>query len=199
MRDRISVLLIAAAILLADQASKWLLAASLSLNARFSLLDGVLALNHVRNRGAAFGLFADVPSPMLRWVLVVVSVGAVALIWAYAREDWHQPGIVIAFGAILGGALGNLVDRLRLGYVIDFVDVHWGPYHWPSFNLADTAITLGAITLFLTMAGQHHEEAGSPHLGEGLVSVQEYPGTEATAGSPQAVNRGAAEDSAEPT
>jgi len=154
MRDRLTVLLIAAAILAADQVTKALLVGWLPLHARYDVFEGLLTINHVQNYGAAFGLFANVSGDFLRWVLVVVSITAVGLIWAYAREGWHEPKIVIAFGMILGGALGNLVDRLRLGYVVDFIDVHWGSYHWPSFNVADAAITVGAVILFLAMA-QH--------------------------------------------
>ncbi len=154
MRDRLTVLLIAAAILAADQVTKVLLVGWLPLHARYEVIGGLLTINHVQNYGAAFGLFANVSGDLLRWVLVVVSIAAVGLIWAYAREGWHEPKIVIAFGMILGGALGNLVDRLRLGYVVDFIDVHWGSYHWPSFNVADAAITVGAVILFLAMAQQ---------------------------------------------
>lgn len=154
MRDRLTVLLIAAGVLVADQVVKALLVGWLPLHGRYDLIEGLLAINHVRNYGAAFGLFANVSGDLLRWMLVVVSIGAVGLIWAYAREGWHEPRIVVAFGMILGGALGNLVDRLRLGYVVDFIDVHWGAYHWPSFNVADAAITVGAVILFLAMAQQ---------------------------------------------
>ena len=154
MRDRLTVLLIAMAILATDQVTKALLVGWLPLHARYDVIDGLLTINHVQNYGAAFGLFANVSGDLLRWILVVVSIAAVGLIWAYAREGWHEPKIVVAFGMILGGALGNLVDRLRLGYVVDFIDVHWGSYHWPSFNAADAAITVGAVILFLAMARQ---------------------------------------------
>jgi signal peptidase II len=154
MRDRFTVLLIAAGVLVADQVTKVMLVDWLPLHARYEVIDGLFTINHVQNYGAAFGLFANVSGGLSRWVLVVVSIGAVGLIWAYAREGWHEPKIVIAFGMILGGALGNLVDRLRLGYVVDFLDLHWGPYHWPSFNVADAAITVGAVILFLSMAQQ---------------------------------------------
>ena len=152
MRDRIRVLLIAAAVLVADQITKWMVVAWIPFQSRIEIVDNFLALNHVRNRGAAFGLFADAPSDLVRVGLIVVSVLAVALIWAYAREGWHQPRIVLAFGLILGGAVGNLADRLHLRYVVDFIDVHWGQWHWPSFNVADAAITVGAVTLFIAMA-----------------------------------------------
>ena len=153
MRDRIWVLLIAAAVLVADQITKWMVVAWIPFRSRIDIVDNFLALNHVRNRGAAFGLFADAPSDLVRVGLIVVSLLAVALIWAYAREGWHQPRIVLAFGLILGGAVGNLVDRMHLYYVVDFVDVHWGRWHWPSFNVADAAITVGAVTLFIAMSG----------------------------------------------
>jgi signal peptidase II len=166
MRDRLTVLLIAAAVLAADQVTKALLVGWLPLHGRYDVIDGLLAINHVQNYGAAFGLFANVSGGLLRWVLVVVSIAAVGLIWAYAREGWHEPKIVIAFGMILGGALGNLVDRLRLGYVVDFIDVHWGSYHWPSFNVADASITVGAVILFLAMARQSATAQESESLPE---------------------------------
>ena len=158
MRDRIWVLFIAAAVLVADQITKGMVVAWIPFQARIEIVDNFLALNHVRNRGAAFGLFADAPSDLVRVGLIIVSLLAVALIWAYAREGWHQPRIVLAFGLILGGAVGNLVDRMHLYYVVDFVDVHWGQWHWPSFNVADAAITVGAVTLFIAMAGESDVE-----------------------------------------
>ncbi len=158
MRDRIWVLFIAAAVLVADQITKGMVVAWIPFQSRIEIVDNFLALNHVRNRGAAFGLFADAPSDLVRVGLIIVSLLAVALIWAYAREGWHQPRIVLAFGLILGGAVGNLVDRMHLYYVVDFVDVHWGQWHWPSFNVADAAITVGAVTLFIAMAGESDVE-----------------------------------------
>ena len=154
MRDRIFVVLIALAVLVTDQVTKMIVNGQIALHERIPIIDNFLALTHVRNRGAAFGLFANVSPGILRTSLIIVSVAAVGLIWAYAREGWHEPRIMVAFGAILGGAVGNLVDRMRLGYVVDYIDVHWGPYHWPSFNVADAAITIGALTLFIAMARQ---------------------------------------------
>lgn len=160
MRDRTWVMLIASGVLLADQVSKRLVSSNIALGDRIPLIDGWLALNHVQNRGAAFGLFADAPPGPVRIGLVIVSVLAVALIWAYAREGWNAPRTVAAFGLILGGAVGNLVDRLWLHHVVDFIDVSWGQYHWPSFNFADTAITVGALTLFVAMA--QHDDIDEP-------------------------------------
>ncbi len=165
MRDRMWVVLIASAVLALDQVTKRLAANFIELGDRIPLIDGYLALNHVQNRGAAFGLFADAPSGPVRIGLVVVSIAAVVLIWTYAREGWNEPKTVIAFGLILGGAIGNLVDRLWLHYVVDFIDVSWGQYHWPSFNVADSAITLGALTLFVSMA-KHGTEEPAPLAAE---------------------------------
>lgn len=162
MGHRNAILSVAVAVLVADQLSKWAVVRSLGLNGRFPLLDGYLSLTYVRNRGAAFGLLADVPSPLLRWGLVTVSLVALLLIWSYAREGNHQGWVGAAFGAILGGAAGNLVDRLRLGYVVDFMDVHWRGYHWPAFNVADAAITIGAISLFIALSRNGSEEAPAP-------------------------------------
>jgi len=152
VRDRAWVLSIALTVLVIDQITKLMVIGSIPEYHSIPVIDGFLSLTHVRNTGAAFGLFANAPAGPVRAGLVLVSVLAVVLIWAYAREGWHDRSVVAAFGLILGGALGNLLDRLRLHEVVDFVDVYWGQYHWPSFNVADTAITLGAVTLFLGMA-----------------------------------------------
>ena len=156
MRDRAWVLTIAAVVIALDQITKLMVIRWMPLHSNTPIIDGFLSLTHVRNYGAAFGLFNDAPAVPVRFALIGVSVLAVILIWAYAREGWHDPVVVTAFGLILGGALGNLSDRLRLHNVVDFIDVYWGQYHWPSFNVADMAITLGALALFVGMA-RHSE------------------------------------------
>jgi signal peptidase II len=164
MRGRGGVLLIAVAVLSLDQVTKLMVSNWIPFQVRIHLIDNFLALTHVRNTGAAFGLFADAPVAPVRVGLVVVSVLAIGLIWAYARQGWNEARVMATFGLILGGALGNLIDRLRLHYVVDFIDVHLGRYHWPSFNVADMAITVGAISLFITMARQDKVEEASPVL-----------------------------------
>ncbi len=166
MRDRTGVLLIAGAVLILDQITKFMVSAWIPFQIRIDLIDNFLALTHVRNRGAAFGLFADAPVAPVRAGLIGVSVLAIGLIWTYARQSWHEPRVMATFGLILGGALGNLIDRLRLHYVVDFIDVHWGRYHWPSFNVADMAITVGAISLFIVMAQQGEVEKASVTMTE---------------------------------
>ena len=146
------ILLVSTLVLVADQITKAICVATVQLHSRTAILEGILDLTHVRNSGMAFGLFGGVQAAWLRWVLVAVAVLAVLIIWSYARHESGNIGVLIAFGAILGGARGNLVDRLRFGYVVDFVLVHWGPHEWPAFNVADSAITIGGLALFLTLA-----------------------------------------------
>ncbi len=159
--------LIAAAVLIVDQITKAIVIANIPLHTRVPIIDGFFALTHAHNRGMAFGLFNNVGSPWLRWILVGVALIAVSIIWSYARHETNHPGVLVAFGAILGGALGNLVDRLRFGYVEDFILAHWGTHEWPAFNVADAAITMGGIALFLTLAREQHEpEAPKPPIAE---------------------------------
>ena len=149
---RRAIPIVAVAVLVVDQITKALCIAEIPLHARIPLIDGYLALTHVHNRGMAFGLFNGVGAPWLRWVLAAVAVAAVVIIWFYARQETASPVVAVAFGAVLGGAIGNLADRLRYGYVEDFILAHWGPHEWPAFNVADAAITMGGITLFLALA-----------------------------------------------
>ena len=114
MRDRTWVLLIALGVLVADQVTKLIVVAQIPQYSRIELIDNFLALTHVRNSGAAFGLFADAPPGPVRVVLVVISALAVGLIWAYAREGWHERKIVVAFGH--GFVLAPLVVGLVFGF-----------------------------------------------------------------------------------
>lgn len=155
------ILPLAAFIVVLDQISKAMVIEWIPLHSRIRLVDGFLALTHVRNRGMAFGLFQGVESGWLRWVLVAVALGAVMIIWSYARHETANPLVLVAFGAILGGAVGNLIDRLRFGYVVDFVLAHWGDAEWPAFNVADSAITMGGIALFLALARENSDERDS--------------------------------------
>jgi signal peptidase II len=148
--------LIASAVLVTviDQVSKSLVTASLSPNAptsRLDLVPGWLAIAYAENRGAAFGLFGAISSllPLIGIALVI------ALLVHYCSETRPSLTQTLAMGAIVGGAVGNLIDRLRLGYVIDFISL--GP--WPNFNVADSAVTVGVLVLVWTWArvGQRHE------------------------------------------
>lgn len=138
-------LLIAALVTGLDQLSKWWIAERVMRQAGEIELTPFFSLVHSWNRGISFGLFNS-DSPHNAWVLAVLAgaICAALLVWL-ARSERLLPGAAI--GMIIGGALGNVIDRLRFGAVFDFLDVHWGGYHWPAFNLADSAITVGAVIL----------------------------------------------------
>lgn len=112
------------------------------------LFDGILNFVHTHNPGIAFGLLADSPSTWQTALLAVSAAGVVLLLgWALATGRAGSARNQFALSCILGGAAGNLADRLLHGSVIDFIDVYWRGYHWPAFNLADSAITVGALIL----------------------------------------------------
>ena len=119
------------------------------------------SLTLVMNPGLAFGVLAGVPTGW-RWVVAALSLAALVVLARVAlrvlpAHGW--PGAV-AVGMIFGGAVGNLIDRLRWGAVVDFVDVHWQSYHWPAFNVADSAITVGVALLALRLMAR--QPAASP-------------------------------------
>jgi signal peptidase II len=139
-------LAVAAATALADQATKWWLAGIvLPRQGRAIELLPFANLVEVWNRGVSFGLFNDAQAP---WAFVALAgVVSIGLLWWLGRVETRLAALSI--GLVLGGAVGNVVDRLRFGAVFDFLDVHaWG-WHWPAFNLADSAISVGVVLLLL--------------------------------------------------
>lgn len=140
-------LLLAVGVFLLDQASKALVAHRLALGETRRLIPGVFNLTHWHNRGAAFGLFADFTSPGVLIFLVGFSAVALVLVLSLLWRGPASPLTGWGLGLILGGASGNLFDRLHAGSVVDFLDFHLGAYHWPAFNLADSAIVVGAAVL----------------------------------------------------
>lgn len=141
---------IACVIFLGDQGTKALVERAIPQHAVIPVLPGCLNLTHIRNAGAAFGLFSDSPAAWKTVLLTVVSVAllvtVVGIVWRGRHLHWES-GVGLAL--ILGGALSNLLDRIRIGRVVDFVDVYFRSYHWPAFNLADSAIVVGAGFLVL--------------------------------------------------
>ena len=151
-RSRLPEALLLGTIVVLDQITKEMLKRSLDLHEYRPVVDGFLSLSHVRNRGAAFGLLADAGLPYQGPVLAVVSLLALGAIAAYAWRlpaEARIPRLALAF--ILGGAIGNLVDRVRFGYVVDFIHVYWNQHSWPDFNVADSAISTGVVLLLLDM------------------------------------------------
>lgn len=157
---RLSYLSVMLTILVVDQFSKWLVARELDLHEYRPLVDGLLSLSHVRNRGAAFGILSDADLPYQSILFAGLSLVALLAIAVYA---WRLPATAwlpqLALALILGGALGNLIDRLRLGYVVDFVHVYWRDHQWPDFNAADSAITIGVTLLVLDILRSPHAES----------------------------------------
>jgi signal peptidase II len=135
----VSLLAVASAAVAADQLTKRLVASALDIDDGVSVI-GPLSIHHVRNSGIAFGLFASRTSAVI--ALTTIAVGA--MIVFYARSAQRHPYLPVALGLVLGGSLSNLVDRVRLGYVTDFIDFRW----WPAFNLADSFIVVGVALLF---------------------------------------------------
>ena len=143
---------ISLAILVADRASKSAIERLTPEGYVLPLVDGFLNLVHTHNPGIAFGLLADSHS---KWQTAVLAAGAAGLVlllcWLLATGRAGGTRSQVALSLILGGAAGNLADRLLHGGVIDFVDVHWRGHHWPAFNVADLAITIGALLLALDL------------------------------------------------
>jgi signal peptidase II len=134
---------LALAVVAADQATKALVRANIDIGNRDGVFPGV-ELVHVRNRGVAFGLFADGG-----FVLVAIGAACVVALLAFFATHSRRPLVWLPTGLLLGGAAGNLIDRLQQGYVTDFIDLPL----WPAFNLADSAITIGVLSLLYVLEG----------------------------------------------
>ena len=148
--SRIIITAIAVVVFLGDQVTKAMVEDSIPEHVIIPIFPRFFNLTHTSNAGAAFGLFSESPAPWKTGLLIVVSaallVTVVTIVWRSRRLQW-EAGVGLAL--ILGGALSNLVDRIRAGRVVDFLDVYFRSYHWPTFNLADSAIVVGAFFLVL--------------------------------------------------
>lgn len=143
---------VASVVFVLDLATKAIVEATIPLHQAIPVIDGLLSLVHLRNKGAAFSLLADAPAALRVPFFLAVSVAAVAVVIAFVRrlED-RQRGLVTALALVLGGAAGNLADRVRYGEVVDFILVYWRDWHWPAFNVADSAISIGVAVLVWAM------------------------------------------------
>jgi len=142
--------------------TKWVIGSAIPLHDSWPVIPGFFRLTHVKNRGAAFGIFADSTAPMKIEVLILLSVVALVVVLMLL---WEQPGarrIGLGLALILGGALGNLFDRLAHGSVVDFLEFYLRGFHWPAFNVADSAIVIGAgllvLDMLLTRSPKHSAE-----------------------------------------
>lgn len=148
-----------AGIIVVDQITKFLVRSTIPLYSKRQIIPRLLDFTHVQNTGAAFGLLNASAFPYKSAVMIVVATLALVAISLYARQLGSDERLSrYGLALILGGALGNLIDRAISGYVVDFVDVYWGDAHFWAFNVADAAITVGAILVLLEMlgAGRRH-------------------------------------------
>src|SRR5579863_2533015 len=142
--------MIAALVVVLDRTAKWAVARNISLHDNIQIIPGFFRLTHVENRGAAFGLFADSPSEWKIAMLVLFSIVALIVVLALLWRNSHaMTSTGIGLALILGGAVGNLWDRLMNGRVVDFLLFYVGQYQWPAFNVADSAIVCGAGLLVI--------------------------------------------------
>lgn len=135
-------------VLVLDRVTKWLVEDRIGLHDSIQVIPGFFRLTHVQNRGAAFGLFAESPSEWKVALLVLFSLVALTIVSALLWRNSHELSMTgSALALILGGALGNLWDRVLSGHVVDFLDFYIDSHHWPAFNVADSAIVIGACML----------------------------------------------------
>jgi signal peptidase II len=152
-----------AGVVVLDQLTKAIVRQLLPLGESRSIIPQLLDLTHVHNTGAAFGLLNAVDFPYKPIVMIAVAAVALVAIATYATQlGFHERLARFGLALILGGAFGNLIDRAFAGYVVDFVDVYWGMTHFWAFNVADSAITIGAILVLLDMLGLGRRHASHP-------------------------------------
>ncbi|NIM58707.1 MAG: signal peptidase II [Candidatus Aminicenantes bacterium] len=148
MNRRIFYLLFILVLLAADQLTKAIVAQKIPFLNSKSIIPGFFNLTHIRNRGAIFGFFSQSGSQFLYVVLTLASLAALALVILYFfKTPTSERLMIISLSLILAGALGNMIDRIFRGYVIDFMDFYVKKWHWPSFNIADASITIGAVII----------------------------------------------------
>ena len=129
-----------------DQLTKWLITRYLPFYSEKKIIPGLLNLIHIHNPGGAFGIFANNQGSLQSMAFIGVAVAAMGLIlYLYRKTPSEYPVLSMGLALIFGGAFGNMIDRLRIGRVIDFIDMHVGTLHWPAFNIADSAITVGMV------------------------------------------------------
>lgn len=136
--------------LLADQASKLYVDKVMSLHQSIPVIDGLFNFTYLRNRGAAFSFLSEA-SWRLPFFILVTLIAAVVILVALKKMREDQKLAQISLAMIFSGAIGNLIDRIRLGEVIDFLDVYWQQHHWPAFNIADSLICVGVALIALDM------------------------------------------------
>jgi signal peptidase II len=151
-----------AVIVLLDQVSKAIVRRTLPLHESVSVIPGVMDFTHIRNTGAAFGFLNGVDFPFKTIVIAIVATAALIGVALYAAGLTHHQTLArVGLALIIGGAGGNLIDRVIAGSVVDFVDVYWRSYHFWAFNVADSAISIGVAIMILDMIGVNQHASSS--------------------------------------
>jgi len=150
-----------AGVLFLDQLSKAVVSSALRMYEIRPIIHGLLNLTRIHNTGAAFGLLSGQVSPARTFFFLAVSVLAMGVVvWMLLRLPKGQKMEQVALSLIFAGALGNVVDRIRLGEVVDFIDIYYRSYHWPAFNVADSAISIGVILLLFRLVFVREKSLG---------------------------------------
>jgi len=163
LRSRRFELIVTVVVVILDQITKAMIRPSLALHQSREVIPGFLDLTRVHNTGAAFGMLNSAEFPFKTVVLSIVAaiaLGGVA--WYAATVPLTDRLARLGIAGVLGGAIGNLLDRARSGYVLDFVDAYWGDWHFWAFNVADAAITIGVIFMILDILGVGKRRASNP-------------------------------------
>jgi signal peptidase II len=154
LAERKPEMVVAASVVILDQITKAMIRPSLALHQSIEVIPGFLDLTRVHNTGAAFGMLNNADFPMKTLVLSLVALLALGgVAWYAATVPLTDRLARIGVAGVLGGAIGNLIDRAKDGYVLDFVDAYWGTWHFWAFNVADAAITIGVVLMILDMLG----------------------------------------------
>jgi signal peptidase II len=145
---KLRYLFVSLGVITLDQWTKWLVEIHLPQHTAQPILPGFLNLTHVRNTGVAFGLFASHGMNGGSWLLTLLGLAALAAVAIYFWfASVHDRLLLVSLALVVGGAVGNLIDRMSSGAVTDFIDVYVGTWHWPSFNVADSAISIGIVLM----------------------------------------------------
>lgn len=144
-----TLLWVSSVVIVLDQLTKAIIAATLTLHQSIEVIPGLLNITYIRNPGAAFGLFREGGVFGLALLLVLSFVALIVVVYLYRGTG--NKVTAFALSLVAGGAIGNLIDRVRFGEVVDFLDFYIGPYHWPAFNIADSAITIGVTVTILLL------------------------------------------------
>jgi len=143
-------LLLSLLVLTLDQWTKWLVELHVPFPSSLEVIPGFFHLSHLRNTGVAFGMLDSLGAGFSRWGLSILALGAIGLVtWLFRGAPESSTRLLVSLSLVLGGATGNLLDRVFQGSVTDFLGVYLGSYRWPDFNVADSAISIGLVLLLI--------------------------------------------------